>query len=720
MTPLLRGLVAAASIAWLPAPVSLTGSVHDLTGAPIAGAVVTLEPGRRSLTTATDALGGFAFPDAVLPAVVDVRAAGFSPVRRVVASSPVDLTLAPASVADSVVVTADRSSIWRDPASGATVLSHEDLQALPAVTTDEALRVVSGFSLFRRSSARSANPTTHGVTLRGLSASGASRGLVLFDGVPVDDGFGGWVTWTRIPPLAVQRIDVDRGAEGDAFGSDALGGVIHIVPPGPGAPAAAAVVSAGSRGTGSVDAAGSRRIGQVFAFGAASWFTTDGAIPVAPESRGLVDRATDADWISAFARMDQTAGSRHLSISGWGGRDERGNGTVLQRNRMRGGTGVVSFDAVGSHSTLAARVSFAPNRFDQTFSAVPGNRATEFLTSTQRIQTETTRGVVEASRSFSRAYLLVRGGVTRARADFDNTRSTGTESLALRDDTEAVAAHAGLTPASTLTMTAGVRREWRAAPAAGAARDRAAVGHVGVAWTPASRVSIRGSVATSHRWPTLNELVRGFQVGSILTLPNADLKPERAISADAMLALEGSRWNLAVAGFSTVVHDAIANVTIPSLDFTGTVRERRNAGETRSRGLELDGEARPDARVRLRASATVVRARFAGSEEPALEGNRLPQIPRATFVLDADVRLPYGLSAAAVWRASSSQFDDDRNEYELASASSVDVRVTGRLWTFEWALDVENATNARVEVGRTPLVTLAPPRGVRFMLRWER
>ena len=93
------------------------------------------------------------------------------------------------------------------------------------------LRSVSGFSLFRRSSSRASNPTTHGVTLRGLSASGASRGLVLLDGVPLNDGFGGWVTWTRLPTDALDNVRVNRGAGGDTYGSDALGGVISFTTP---------------------------------------------------------------------------------------------------------------------------------------------------------------------------------------------------------------------------------------------------------------------------------------------------------------------------------------------------------------------------------------------------------------------------------------------------------------------------------------------------------
>ena len=37
--------------------------------------------------------------------------------------------------------------------------------------------------------------------LRGLSASGASRTLVLNDGVPLNDPFGGWVSWSKVPRL---------------------------------------------------------------------------------------------------------------------------------------------------------------------------------------------------------------------------------------------------------------------------------------------------------------------------------------------------------------------------------------------------------------------------------------------------------------------------------------------------------------------------------------
>ena len=72
----------------------------------------------------------------------------------------------------------------------------------PGVSLDDRLRDIPGFSLLRRSSSLVAHPTTQGVSLRGIGSSGASRTLVLWDGIPVNDPFGGWVYWTRLlPPM---------------------------------------------------------------------------------------------------------------------------------------------------------------------------------------------------------------------------------------------------------------------------------------------------------------------------------------------------------------------------------------------------------------------------------------------------------------------------------------------------------------------------------------
>src|SRR6187551_2951780 len=56
----------------------------------------------------------------------------------------------------------------------------------------------------------------------------ASRTLVLWDGVPANDPFGGWIYWTRFSPEDLDRIEVVRGASTSVFGDRAIGGSIQL------------------------------------------------------------------------------------------------------------------------------------------------------------------------------------------------------------------------------------------------------------------------------------------------------------------------------------------------------------------------------------------------------------------------------------------------------------------------------------------------------------
>src|SRR5262249_37762869 len=68
-----------------------------------------------------------------------------------------------------------------------SVLDNKEIRETPGDNLDDRLRTVPGFSLFRRSSSLVAHPTTQGISLRGIGSSGASRTLVLWDGIPAND-----------------------------------------------------------------------------------------------------------------------------------------------------------------------------------------------------------------------------------------------------------------------------------------------------------------------------------------------------------------------------------------------------------------------------------------------------------------------------------------------------------------------------------------------------
>src|SRR5881227_210364 len=128
----------------------------------------------------------------------------------------------------TVTATRTKERLADTPAS-VVVLNREALANTSAPAVDDALRQVPGFTLFRRAGSRTANPTTQGVSLRGIGASGASRALVLDDGVPLNDPFGGWIYWGRIPLVAIDRAEVVRGGASDLYGSGAMSGVVQFV-----------------------------------------------------------------------------------------------------------------------------------------------------------------------------------------------------------------------------------------------------------------------------------------------------------------------------------------------------------------------------------------------------------------------------------------------------------------------------------------------------------
>ena len=113
---------------------------------------------------------------------------------------------------DTVVVEAARlPPSPTDRAFSIVTIDGEAIATAPRL--DEALTATPGVQLFRRTSSQASNPTTQGISVRSIAGSGASRALVLLDGVPQNDPFGGWVLWTGLPTIGVEQAQVVRGID---------------------------------------------------------------------------------------------------------------------------------------------------------------------------------------------------------------------------------------------------------------------------------------------------------------------------------------------------------------------------------------------------------------------------------------------------------------------------------------------------------------------------
>ncbi|HEX4036894.1 MAG TPA: TonB-dependent receptor plug domain-containing protein [Acidobacteriaceae bacterium] len=189
------------------ASAQLRGTVTNARGAPIAGATITDMAGHRLAVSGAD--GGFALAHPaeqvevtaahyVVAVVTIVRGEGL----RVVLHQPLE----------TVVVTAYRSAVGSsDSAASTRVMNGQQLQRAAPPSLDGKLREIPGFELYRRSSSLVANPTTEGISLRGLGSTAASRSLVVLDDVPLNDPYGGWIHWEELPELAVQSVEIVRG-----------------------------------------------------------------------------------------------------------------------------------------------------------------------------------------------------------------------------------------------------------------------------------------------------------------------------------------------------------------------------------------------------------------------------------------------------------------------------------------------------------------------------
>src|ERR1051325_9955128 len=171
---------------------TISGVVFDTSGATIQGANVELRINEHVSSTHTDDEGRFVIglrssEQSTTAVALVVSAYGFA-TRRVALSlldhpNSIEVRLEPAPLTARIEIEANDQTNAID---GETVVSDAQIARSAAVTIDDALRQVPGFSLFRRSGSLTANPTSQGLSLRGVGASGASRAVVLLDGVPLN------------------------------------------------------------------------------------------------------------------------------------------------------------------------------------------------------------------------------------------------------------------------------------------------------------------------------------------------------------------------------------------------------------------------------------------------------------------------------------------------------------------------------------------------------
>ena len=719
-----------------PTSGNTVGTVMDISGAVIPGADVTVtsRDGRTS-TVRTDADGNF--NAGVSAARVSAASEGFETANvEIGGTGPVQIVLRPVNFADSVVVTATRGAERLATAASSTVLTSAELNNMAAGALDDALRSTPGFTLFRRSSSRVANPTTQGVTLRGVSGSGASRTLVLADGVPLNDPFGSWVYWNRIPLAAVDRVEVVRGATGDLYGAGALGGVVQLLTVQPSRTRARATFDGGSHDTFRGSFFGAAEKDGWNASGAYEGVRTDGVFVLASELRGIADTRADSDYKTGFATLGKRGNDWHVNLRGAGYSEDRSNGTVVQVNTTEWqqlsldvggfvGGGIFELHGVGSAQD-----------YYQTFSFVAAGRATERLTFEQFIDTAHRAINGQWTRPINKLTMIVGADYRRTHSVQDELRyalvsgvntpngpfiSGGTETVA------AAYARANVAVTDAFTFEIGARADsWKSEPEdpSQPTKDVTYLSPRAAMSIRAGRYQLQASGYYANRTPSLNELHRRFAVGTQITNANPLLDPETLTGVEGGVLAQFGRTSFRTTAFFNNLQDAISTVTLSATP-QQTIRQRQNSDAIRATGVEFEADSRFGNYFSVNGQLVLTSSHFRGSiATPAIADNTVPQVPKIQGGMVLTWANPRWLTASTQLRFSGKQYDDDLNTAALvlgaygvwdATASRAIVRGLNAF------VAVENILDTEFDTARTPLRAVGWPRTVRVGARitWQ-
>ena len=713
-----------------------TGTVVDISGAviPDAEVVVTTADGKTA-TVRSDADGNF--NAGMIATRVRVTSDGFAPAEIVVAGAgPVQVVLRPLNFADSVVVTATRGAERLPSAASSTVLTAAELSNMAAGALDDALRATPGFTLFRRSSSRVANPTTQGVTLRGVSGSGASRTLVLADGVPLNDPFGSWVYWNRIPFAAVDRVEVVRGATGDLYGAGSMGGVVQLLTLQPTRTRARATLDGGSHGTvrGSLFAAAQRNGWN--AAGAYEGVGTDGVFIIGSEVRGPADQRADSDYQTGYFTAGRRQANWHASVRGAAYKEDRNNGTVVQVNDTDWRQ--LSFEAGGfvGGGVLEVHAVGSSQDYFQTFSFVAAGRATERLTFAQTI--DTSHGAVNGqwSRQFNRVTMIVGADYRHTKSHQDELRyalvsgvntPSGPFPSGGIEDVVAGYARARINASDALTVEVGARADrWSSDPEDpdSPTKNVSYVSPRGAVTWRSGRFELRGAAYHANRTPSLNELHRRFAAGNAVTNANPLLEPETLTGVEGGVLTQFNVASIRATAFVNNLDGAIANVTLSQTPVQ-IIRQRQNSDSIRATGLEVEVDARLTNTLSINGQLVLTSSHFRGSvATPALEGNDVPQVPNWQGGFSVTWAAPRILTAATQVRFSGDQWDDDLNTaaFQLKKYAVWDATASRALVRSVHAFAaIENILDTEFDTARTPIRSIGWPRTVRAGVRvtWQ-
>jgi outer membrane receptor protein involved in Fe transport len=521
----------------------------------------------------------------------------------------------------------------------ASALDQASIAASSAFTSDAVLRQLPGFDRARSNSMFS----NYGLLRVSFAGAGNDRGLVLVDGIPAQDGFGGQVDWAAYPPAQLQRAELLLGAGSALYGAGAAGGVLDLQTIAP--PSSADSVPAGDV----TFAAGTHQYARISSSLSAPIAPKVTAVVAAAQQRlqywdlppayqSSIDRIAQSSASTMSARLRYRAGDRDAIEAGeraaWDDQFEgRTNYTFSRR--------LAQFDARYTHSTLQgfvqtalfSRTAFIENVADK-FPLSPGvlRYVQQVPTNEDGISSSWIVGSLHSTFELRTDARNVRGQSTQVGAGnvFQNSGSGSQNISGIAAQQTWRARRYQIVAGARFDTVRSYNEQLVSTSRAGAGRtvnappprsDAALSPRLALRYDLSPRLAVRASSGAGFRPPFLNELVRGFFIAGVEYRPNPSLVPERSRTNSAGFDYADAQNRVGLDVFDTIVHDAIMFRTIDP-----TTQQRTNIGRTRTDGYTLNYTHALGLCSRLSASFTSEYARVTSGPSTTV-GNRLQYVP---------------------------------------------------------------------------------------------
>jgi len=630
---------------------------------------------------------------------------------------------------DEVVVSATRTEISVfDAPQSVTVISNEELMASPFERVEDIVRSVPGMYNFRHYGLQT-NGIVSPLKMRGV---GSNRVLILVDGVPQNDNFNNaiaWVAWGHIPKESIERIEIVRGPTSALYGSEGLGGVIHIITKKPKAKRQTSVRGEAGR----ADTYGgygfhSQKIKDFGFMVAGGYEESDGFYMVEDREAYEIKRYLEAGKVLGKVTYDITPAS-DISLAGVYYDHETGKGRKFFYDELTLDQYWMNYKYDGESIDLKGLLYL--NRADKTAFQDTAKDNYSSLLRMEEMPSTTWGADFQVTIPFgARTKFTLGAAYKEASWDYDDEYVASTRDVGAEGKQRFISPFANLDFRlldDNLIVNLGTRYDWirtsdganwdsqgsAGKPAYDNTFDSNTEGSfspkLGVAWHPDDKTTLRVSGGKGFRAPSLFELykvhVRGG--GTYYREANPDLEPEEIWSYDVGMErfLTNNVWGR-LTFYQSFAEDYIGDRLIGTGTFSGgkTRYEYQldNISEVDIYGIETEMEWYALSDLTLFANYTYNISEVKKDENNAdLEGNYLPNSPRHKVHFGFRYQNPKIVNVSVIGNYYADVYFDNENTLKESGYFTIDATISRKFFDHVTAyINAENLLDEEYPIFR--------------------